>query len=144
MSPAPAPAPSPAPAPAPSPPAEAAPPAPAPAPSAPEPSADRFPLDEEPAGNDEAGAPSPRVVSSSQGPSDGAAAPKPTPSPTPSPAAARPSLGAAAKPNGGAGQLDFWQALVVAAVSAGKDADAAVQLADTVVEKARQNAGDAE
>ncbi|MEC7519328.1 MAG: hypothetical protein VYE22_05645 [Myxococcota bacterium] len=38
--------------------------------------------------------------------------------------------------NGG-GEKDFWRALVVAAVSAGKDADSAMSLADTIVQRAR-------
>ncbi len=110
-----------------------APAAAAPIPMAPEPApadppADRFALDEEPP--DSAAQPSPRVIGSSP-----AASATPTPAPTdgkrptsPPPA----SRVAAAARNSKA----FWQDLVVAAVSAGKSADEAVQLANRVVDAA--------
>ncbi|HBQ19937.1 MAG TPA: hypothetical protein DEF51_55355, partial [Myxococcales bacterium] len=96
-----------------------------------------FALDEEP--QEESSAPSPRVVSSSSEGSGPSASP--TPAGGSSPGAASPSFsgGPSLNPslNGAGSEKDFWRALVVAAVSAGKDADSAMSLADAIVRAAR-------
>ena len=104
-------------------------PAPAPSPAAasrPDPSpsspgAERFPLEQEPPA-DAAAAPSPRVVGA-------APSPKPIAKARPTAAPGRPAAKGAADDQG------FWKALVVAAVTAGKSAEEAIQLANDVISK---------